>query len=246
MVGKLILKGIIIGLIAGLLAFAYAKTFGEPAVSVALGVEKAVAEQEAANQRAHGVTPAPEGPEMFSRAIQTGPGLLTGLVGVGAGIGAIFGVLFALGNGRMGLGPKGTAALLAAVGLVTVYVVPALKYPAAPPSVGSPETIKLRTGLYFLIMAISVACTVGSLMFRKNLIPKFGAWNASLIALAVYLVAISAFFLIMPVINEVPAMFPAYVLWDFRIASLGIQTILWGSVGILFGYFGAPSSNANR
>jgi hypothetical protein len=83
-------------------------------------------------------------------------------------------------------------------------------------------------------------------MFRKNLIPKFGAWNASLMALAVYLVVITAFFLILPVINEVPAMFPAYALWDFRIASLGIQTILWGSVGILFSYFGAPSSNANR
>ena len=39
-------------------------------------------------------------------------------------------------------------------------------------------------------------------------------------------------------VNEVPAGFPAVALWDFRIASLGIQTVLWGSIGVLFGYVG--------
>jgi hypothetical protein len=120
--------------------------------------------------------------------------------------------------------------------------VPALKYPANPPSVGEPDTIKYRTGLYFLMMAISIASTLGALRLRRSMVPRFGTWNASLLALGVYLVVMTAVFSLLPGVNEVPATFPAVTLWDFRIASLGIQTVLWGSIGVLFGYFGAQRS----
>ena len=61
---------------------------------------------------------------------------------IGAALGGVFGVLFAFGNGRIGnLGPAPTAALLALVGLVTIYVVPALKYPANPPAVGQGDLL---------------------------------------------------------------------------------------------------------
>ena len=40
---------------------------------------------------------------------------------------------------------------------------------------------------------------------------------------------------LMPTVDEVPAGFPADVLWQFRIASLGTQAVLWTSVGLLFG-----------
>ena len=36
-------------------------------------------------------------------------------------------------------------------------------------------------------------------------------------------------------INEVPETFSAVVLWRFRVASLGIQLILWTTIGLLFG-----------
>ena len=35
--------------------------------------------------------------------------------------------------------------------------------------------------------------------------------------------------------GEVPARFPAVVLWRFRIASLGMQAVLWSSLGVTFG-----------
>ena len=47
--------------------------------------------------------------------------------------------------------------LLAVAGFVAIYLVPNLKYPANPPSVGNPETIGMRTALYFVMIAISVA-----------------------------------------------------------------------------------------
>jgi hypothetical protein len=237
MVGKFILRGLIIGIIAGLLAFGYAKTFGEPAVSVALQLEDKHADEARDAAIKAGKTPEPEEAELFSRDIQTGVGLLTGMVGVGAGIGAVFGVLFAFAYGRLGsLGAKSTAGLVGLMGLVTAYVVPALKYPANPPTVGAPETIKLRTGLYFLMIGLSILATLGGLFLRGKLIPKFGAWTASVIAGIVYIVVLFVIFAVLPSINEVPSDFPAVTMWDFRIASLGIQTVLWGTTAILFGY----------
>ncbi len=239
MVGKLIFRGFIIGIVAGLLAFGWARVFGEPSVETAVNFESAHHEAEAAEAVAAGKQPEAEEPEMFSRTVQGGIGLFTGVVVVGAGLGALFAVLFAFANGRMGgLGPEPTSALLALFGLISVYVVPALKYPPNPPSVGDPETIRYRTALYFLMVAISIAVALGAWSWRRRLTPKFGSWNGSLIALAGYLVVIGAFFAILPGINEVPGEFPAVTLWDFRLASLGIQTVLWGSLGIMFGYVG--------
>jgi hypothetical protein len=246
MVGKFILRGLIVGIIAGLLTFGYAKVYGEPNVAVAIQLEDKHAEQERAEAIAKGQKPEAEEPEMFSRDIQTGVGLLTGTVAVGAGLGALFGVLFAFAYGRLGnLGPKATAGLVGLIGLVTVYVVPALKYPANPPTVGLPETIKLRTGLYFLMIGLSILATLGGLFLRGRLIPKFGAWTASVIAAIVYIVVLFVIFALLPYINEVPSDFPAPTLWNFRVASLGMQTILWGVTAILFGYLnGLPKQES--
>jgi hypothetical protein len=236
-VGGLILRGLIVGIIAGLLGFAFAKTFGEPNVNVAIAFESSHDEAERAQQIAHGITPAPEEPEMFSRTVQGGIGLFTGIVSVGAGIGGIFAVLFAFANGRMGnLSPGTISLLLAFYGWWSVYLIPALKYPPNPPSIGQPDTIALRTGLYFLIMAISIASTIGALFLRRHLVARYGTWLGSVITFGVYFVVICAFFAILPWINEVPEDFPAVILWQFRMSSLGIQTILWGSIGLMFGW----------
>src|SRR5262249_39772356 len=162
-------------------------------------------------------------PELFSRSVQSGIGLLTGLVAIGAGLGGLFGVMFAFANGRMtgpGLGKLSagaTSTLLSLYGLWSIYVIPALKYPPNPPAIGEPDTIKLRTGVYFLLMAISIASTVGALMLRSRLVPKLGPWNGAVISFLAYVVVIAFFCLVLPTINEVPENFPADTLWQFRL-----------------------------
>ncbi len=237
MVGRLIFRGFIIGILAGLLAFGWAKIFGEPAVNTAINFETAQDEAKEAAAAAAGNPAPPDDPEIFSRKVQSGIGLLTGMVGIGAGLGCLFGVLFAFAYGRIGnLAPGPTSVLVAFFGLMSVYLVPMLKYPANPPSVGEPDTIKYRTGLYFLMMAISIVTTLAALRLQRSLAARQGAWNASVVAAAAYLIVIAAVFVLLPGINEVPATFPAVTLWDFRLASLGIQTVLWGSIGVMFGY----------
>ena len=41
--------------------------------------------------------------------------------------------------------------------------------------------------------------------------------------------------LLLPAVNEVPEQFPAVVLWNFRVASMGAQLIMWATLGLLFG-----------
>lgn len=236
MVGKLILQGLIVGILAGLLGFGFARIFGEPAVNTAIHFETQMDEARAAAARAAGKPARPEPPEIFSRSVQSGIGLLTGVVVVGAGLGALFAVLFALANGRIGaLGPGATSCLLAFLGWLSVYLVPALKYPPNPPAVGEPGTIRIRTALYFLMMAISIAATVGAWSLGSRVARTRGAWNGFLAGLIAYLIVLALTFELLPAVNEVPASFPAVTLWDFRLASAGLQAVLWGGVGVIFG-----------
>ena len=226
MVGALLVRGMLIGVVAGLLSFGFLKIAGEPAVDRAIAFETAMdeAKDKAAKDDAMAKgMPMPKedaDPELVSRPVQAGIGLLTGVTVYNTAFGGLFALVFALAYGRMGVfGPRTTAALLAMSGIVAVYVVPNLKYPANPPSVGDPETIGIRTGLYFAMIAISLAAMIGAWMIRNRLAPRLGDWNAALIAAAAYLVVVVVVALALPAINEVPEGFPAVVLWQFRTAS---------------------------
>ncbi|MGO9233117.1 MAG: CbtA family protein, partial [Methylocella sp.] len=93
----------------------------------------------------------------------------------------------------------------------------------------------MRTALYFAIIAISLAAMLGAAMLRCRLLRRYGGWNASLLAAAAYPIAVVAVGLVLPTINEVPDQFPAVVLWQFRIASIGAQLVMWTTIGITFG-----------
>jgi hypothetical protein len=235
MVSTLLVRGMLIGVLAGLLVFSFAKVFGEPQVDRAIAFETAMDEAKAKADLAKGIHD-PEEPELVSRAMQASWGLLTGVMTYVTAFGGLFALVFAFANGRIGaLSPRATSALLALLGFISLYVVPNLKYPANPPSVGHPDTIGIRTGLYFSMMALSVIAMVGALALRKALLPKFGAWSAALLAAAVYLASVVVAAGLLPAINEVPDDFPAVVLWHFRIDSLAMQAIMWTTFGLAFG-----------
>lgn len=224
--GSLLLRGMLAGLLAGFLAFGFAKVFGEPQVDRAIGFEEQMA-------KARGDA---EGPEIVSRAVQASVGLFTGVVVVGTALGGLFALAFAFLNGRViHQSPRTAAIIIAAIGFVAVYVVPGLKYPANPPSVGAPETIGYRTQLYFGMIAFSLAALAIAISAGRQFVASFGAWNAALIGTGVYIALASIAGFMLPSINEVPEAFPADLLWKFRIASLGIQAILWVMIAIIFG-----------
>jgi predicted cobalt transporter CbtA len=234
-VRTLLIRGMLIGVLAGLLVFAFGKFFGEPQVDRAISFETALDEAKAKAAEAKGIHVVEE-PELVSRPVQAGWGLFTGVMVYSAAFGGLFALVFAAVHRRaVDLGPCATSVLLAAVGFVSVYAIPNLKYPANPPSVGQPETIGYRTALYFSMLALSVAAMVVASMLRKRLAARHGEWTAALTAIAVYLIAMIVVGSILPAINEVPEAFPAVVLWRFRVASFGMQLTMWTTLGLVFG-----------
>jgi hypothetical protein len=236
MVRTLLVRGMLTGILAGLLAFGFLKLYGEPQVDRAIAFETQMDEAKAAAERAKGMA-VEEMPELVSREVQAGIGLFTAVMVYSTAFGGLFGLAVAFAYGRIPgpLTARGVAALLAAMGFVAIYLVPNLKYPANPPSVGDPETIRIRTALYFIMIAISIAAMVVSVSFRRQLASRFGDWDATLIAAGCYIVIVAIAALLLPPINEVPPEFPAVVLWKFRIASLGAQAIMWTTLGVAFG-----------
>lgn len=210
MLRTLLVWGLLAGVCAGLLATGFASVAGEPHVDAAIALEPPSAE-----------------PELVGRDVQKSVGLLTASVVYGLALGGIFAIVFAVVYGRVGrASPAQTALLLALGAFVVVFLVPFLKYPANPPATGDPETIGQRTELYLLMVSISVLAAIAALRLR----PRVG--SAAAVATYVAVVAVAA--IAMPGVDEIPRGFPADTLWDFRLASVGMQAVLWAGIGAVF------------
>lgn len=226
MVGRLLLRGMIVGALAGIFVFAFAHIFGEPLVDWAIGFEEKAAQ--AAGE-------APE-PEIVSRATQAGIGLFTGSVIFSTAIGGLFALVFSFIYGRISpLSARATAALLGLAAFVAISVVPDIKYPANPPAVGNPDTIGARTELFFVMIVASIVGMIVAVGFARRLTARYGSWNGAIIAGIGYIAFIALIQYLLPSINEVPEHFSAVVLWRFRLTSLGMHAILWTTLGLAFG-----------
>ena len=227
MVRTLLVRGMLVGILAGILSSGFAWLFGEPQVDHAIAFEAHI-------RQLTGEVPEPE---LVSRAVQSTIGLLTGVVVYGCAFGGIFALVFAYAHGRLGhrWSPRTTAAVLATAAFVVLVLVPQIKYPANPPSVGNPDTIGQRTVLYFGMLTLSVAAAIAAFSTGRSLVARFGIWNAALIGGAAYVAAMAIAMLMLRPISEVPSEFSAEVLWRFRLASLGIEAVLWTTLGLTFG-----------
>ncbi|MET7288108.1 CbtA family protein [Streptomyces sp. NPDC005573] len=221
-VRNLLVRGMLAGLAAGVLALVVAYFLGEPSVDRAIGFEEA-------HSHEHEM-------EVVSRSLQSTAGLATGVLVYGVAFGGIAALAFCVALGRVGrIGARATALLLSAGAFLAVYVVPFLKYPANPPSVGDPGTIGKRTTLYFLMMLLGVLLAVGAAVLGRRLAPRLGTWYATVVAVAGFVLAIGLAYAFLPSVDEVPREFPATLLWRFRLSALAIQAVLWGGFGLLFG-----------
>ncbi|WP_370156406.1 CbtA family protein [Ferrovibrio sp.] len=226
MLRRLLVLGLLAGAIAGLLAFLFALTVGEPQLDRALAFES-----QSMQRHLH-----PVESEVVSRSIQSGIGLFVAVVVFGTALGGLFAVAFAFVHGRFGdLSPRATSALLAAAAFFAIALVPAIKYPANPPSVGSPDTIAERTTLYLVTILVTIAGMLFSAFIGSRFLTRLGTWNASLLGSSVLLLVLIIVHALLPAVGDIAQQFPADVLWNFRIASIGIHLILWTTIGIVFG-----------
>jgi predicted cobalt transporter CbtA len=232
MTKDLLWRGMLAGILAALLATVFARVCAEPLVDRAIAFEASHEAHEAGHH--HGDD---EAEEPVSRDTQKGIGLATAVVLYGAAVGGIFSLIFAYGYGRVGrIGPRSLAMLIAALGFLIIVIVPALKYPPNPPAVGQPDTIQMRTGAYFAMIAISLAALFLASRVRAMALEALGSFNALIVAGLAYVVVIAVAQIGLPRIDEVPTDFPATLLWNFRVVSIGMQLILWTVLGLAFGW----------
>ena len=227
-VRALLVRGMLAGLAAGVAALLVAYFLGESRVDAAIALE----EHAAGGHHDHGGGEE----ELVSRALQATGGLATGVLVFGVAIGGIAAIAFCVALGRIGrFGPRATAAFVALGGLIAVYVVPFLKYPANPPAVGDGDTIGKRTALFFMLVLLSVLLAVGAVLLGRRLAPRLGNWNATVAAGAAFLLAVTLAYVFLPSYNEVGPDFPGQLLWQFRLATLAVQAVLWTVFGLVFG-----------
>ncbi|MGI5167994.1 CbtA family protein [Spirillospora sp. CA-253888] len=237
MMRSLLVRGMLAGLAAAAIALAIAWVYGEPQVGHAIAFEESKAAAEHAHQAGGAAGHHAPEEEVVGRTTQQTTGLITALGFYGVAVGGLFAIAFAFAYGRLGaLGARATAALVALAGFVAVVLVPFLKYPATPPAVGNPDTIGGRTALYFGMVALGILATAAAVVVGRRLAPRLGTWNASVVAAVGFAAVLAVVYRLTPEPDAVADGFPATVLWDFRIASLGVQVALWAALGLLFGH----------
>ncbi|MFI6298556.1 CbtA family protein [Nonomuraea sp. NPDC050790] len=231
MVRTFVVRGLLLGLLAGLIAGAFAFVAGEPHVDSAIALEEAAAAAQPAPADDHH-----DGEAEVSRPAQkAGLFLATGLYGLA--VGGVFGLVLAGLRGRVG--PRSDPALaLAAAGTayLAIVLLPFLKYPANPPAVGDPHTIGSRTLLYVVMLLVGLAAVAVAVAGGRR--AGGGPWARWSVTVVSFLVPVVAAFLLLPRVDEVPEGFPATLLWEFRLASLGTQLVFWAAFGVLFAWAG--------
>ena len=218
-----LLSGAFAGFIHGTVNFAIV----EPYLDQAIGIE---------NQNLFASGEEEDTPEFWVeyegyRVWQKSGQILAGVI-LGISVGALFGIVFALSRHSLpGNHDVKKSLVLAGVMWLTIYLIPFLKYPANPPTVGDGETVVLRAILYLSFIAIS---GLGALAFYK-LSTKFKN-NKKIISVVGYGIFISAVFFAMPENpDEITA--PMNLVNEFRLMSILGVSSFWISVGIILGLF---------
>jgi len=157
--------------------------------------------------------------------------VLAGVI-LGVAMGSLFGIVYALSrNSLPGKTDVTKAMFLSLIMWITIYLIPFLKYPANPPTVGDGDTVILRAVLYVSFIAIS---GISALLFYK--ISKKFQNNKKYLGILGYGIFISVVFFAMPE-NPDNITAPMNLVTEFRFMSILGVTSFWGSIGIILGLF---------
>jgi len=231
MLGSFIRRGVVAGLAGGAASALFLLLVGERTIGDAIRLEEK-----------HGGG----GQELFTRGTQLFGGAL-GVILVSVALGVIFATTFAAVRHRLpGRNDWQRSITWAATAFVVVYLVPFLKYPPNPPSVGDPSTIDERTILYFAVLAWSIGAAFLALRLGRWMRTRryADAARQSVVAAAwIALVAIG--FMVLPGSPDAVTA-PATLIWRFRIASAGGALALWAVTGVVFGVLSLTAARRNE
>lgn len=218
LVGITLSSGVIAGIILAFLNLGIV----EPTIdkAIALEVQKQVSAGENVNMS-----------ELIDYRYWQKAGAFAGGAIYGAGLSALFGVIFVFARNKLpGKNNKQKAMFLAAIMWFVLFLMVALKYPANPPAVGDPETIYYRETLYIGYIMISGLAALGmSVIWIKTRIN-----SKKIIIPLMYAVIMVTAYVIMPP-NPDKIEISMDLIQTFRILTAITIGVFWGILGIMFG-----------
>ena len=165
------------------------------------------------------------------RSWQKGGQILAGAI-LGTSIGSLFGIVYALSKKSLpSRNNIGKTLILAGLMWFTLFVIPFLKYPANPPTVGDGETVVLRGILYLTLIAISGFLAIGFYQIFKRLKAK-----NRILPIIGYGVLISIVFFVMPE-NPDEISTSIELVNGFRVVAFLTGTIFWFTLALFLGVF---------
>jgi Probable cobalt transporter subunit (CbtA) len=202
---RVILRGALSGVIAGILGCAFARIFAEPVINKAIDYESGRDAILAELNKAAGRVVAPDGPEIFSRTIQSTIGIASGIIAFSAAMGALVAVAYLVLHGRFNVRPRNLVWMIAGFGFLGVYLLPFVKYPANPPAVGHTFTIVTRGHLYLAMVACSLILLGLAVYLARKLAPRFGMTGAVVISAVAFLVVYGVLIGLLPSLGNLNA-----------------------------------------
>jgi hypothetical protein len=202
---RLVLRGALSGFIAGVLGFLFARVFAEPVINKAIAYEYGRDSVLATLNRAAGRTVTSDGPEIFSRHIQSTIGVASGIIAFATAMGALIAVAYLVLHGRYNIRPRQLAWMIAGLGFLGVYLLPFVKYPASPPAIGHVFTIGARSQLYLTMVAGSLVLLGLAVVLARRLAPRLGVLPAVLLSGLAFLVVYSVLIGLLPSLGTLGA-----------------------------------------
>jgi hypothetical protein len=202
---RIIGRGALAGVIAGVLGFVFARIFAEPVINQAVDYESGRDSWLDLLNKAAGRPVAPDGPEIFSRTIQSTIGIASGIIAFSAAMGALIAVAYLVMHGRFDVRPRNLIWMIAAFGFAGVYLLPFVKYPANPPAIGHAFTIGTRAQLY-LTMVFGSLILLGLAVFgARRLMPRLGWVGAIVLSAIAFLVGYGVLIGLLPSLGNLHA-----------------------------------------
>jgi predicted cobalt transporter CbtA len=202
---RVIGRGALAGFLAGVLGFVFAYIWAEPLIDKAIDYESGRDDILDALNKAAGRPGIVDGPEIFSRTVQSTVGAASGIIALATAMGALVAVAYLVLHGRFQIRPRNLAWMLAGYGFLGVYLLPFVKYPANPPSIGHDFTISTRSQLYLTMVAASLILLGLCVVLARRLAPRFGMLTAVLLSGLVFLAAYGILIGVLPSLGDLSA-----------------------------------------
>lgn len=218
LVGITLTSGVIAGIILAFLNLGIV----EPTIdkAIALEVQKQVSSGENVNMS-----------ELIDYRYWQKAGAFAGGAIYGAGLAALFGVIFVFTRNKLpGKNNKQKAIFLAGIMWFVLFLMVALKYPANPPAVGDPETIYYRETLYVGYIMISGLAALGmAVIWIKTRVN-----SKKIIIPLMYAAIMVTAYAVMPS-NPDKIEISMDLIQTFRVLTATTIGVFWGILGIIFG-----------